>query len=123
MQKRDRLDRQLERRQHAARMRAVPTASERLLWEQLRGCRLGAAFRRQVPVANRFVVDFLAPREKVVVEVDGGYHAKRAAADERRDAALRRAGRRVVHVTAAEVTAELPAVLDRIRAALVERLA
>jgi hypothetical protein len=34
-------------------------------------------------VIGRFIVDFLAPRQCLVVEVDGGYHATRAGADAR----------------------------------------
>jgi very-short-patch-repair endonuclease len=72
-------------------MRFEPTASEAALWRALSGKRLGVAFRRQVPI-GRYIVDFLAPSARLVVEVDGGYHARRATADARRDAALRRAG-------------------------------
>jgi very-short-patch-repair endonuclease len=42
---------------------------------------LGVSFRRQVPLGNRFIVDFLAPVARLVVEVDGGYHARRREAD------------------------------------------
>ena len=74
-------------------------------------------FRRQVPI-GRHIVDFLAPAVKVVVEVDGGYHAGRAKADRRRDAALEKAGYRVMRVKAEAVMGELGAVVETIRAAL-----
>ncbi|RYZ01020.1 MAG: DUF559 domain-containing protein [Myxococcales bacterium] len=61
---------------------------------------LGVVFRRQVVVLGRYIADFLAPSVKLIVEVDGGYHARRGAADARRDEALRRAGYRVVRVPA-----------------------
>ena len=51
-------------------MRFAPTAEERLLWQALRGRRLGVAFRRQVPI-GRFIVDLLAPAEHLVVEIEG----------------------------------------------------
>src|SRR5690606_27964289 len=50
------------------------SASEAALWRRLRGRRLGVQFRRQV-VLGSFVVDFLAPSARLVVEVDGGWHA------------------------------------------------
>jgi very-short-patch-repair endonuclease len=53
-----------------------------VLWQAIRDGRLGVQFRRQVPV-GRYIVDFLAPRERLVVEVDGGYHTARVAADAR----------------------------------------
>jgi len=102
----------------AHHMRFEPTVSERRLFEAVRGRRLGVSFRRQVPI-GRFIVDLLAPAEKVVVEVDGGYHARRAKADARRDEALRRLGYRVVRLEAELVMRELPVALERIRAALV----
>jgi very-short-patch-repair endonuclease len=69
--------------------------------------------------ARAFVVDFAAPRSKLVVEVDGGYHAARAGADRRRDAQLARMGFRVLRIEAERVRRDLPGVLELIRAALV----
>jgi very-short-patch-repair endonuclease len=98
-------------------MRQAPTDSEATLWHSLRARQLGVEFRRQVPVLH-FIVDFLAPAARLVVEVDGGYHARRAGADARRDDKLRRAGYRVLRVGADAVSVALPAVLGGIRQAL-----
>ena len=87
---------------HAHRMRQAPTDSEATLWRALRARQLGVEFRRQVPVL-RFIVDFLAPAARLIVEVDGGYHARRTRADARRDEKLRRAGYRVLRVHADNV--------------------
>jgi Protein of unknown function (DUF559) len=35
-------------------------------------------FRWQVPLLGRFIADFLAPAERLVIEVDGGHHAEQA---------------------------------------------
>jgi very-short-patch-repair endonuclease len=48
-------------------------------------------------------VDFAAPAVRLVVEVDGGYHAGRVRADARRDRELQRLGWRVVRVAAGVV--------------------
>jgi very-short-patch-repair endonuclease len=75
-------------------------------------------FRGQVVVLGRYVADFLAPTVKLVVEVDGSYHARRAAADARRDEALRRAGYRVVRLEA-ELVLRAPALaVSELRQAL-----
>ena len=109
--------------QRARAMRFQPTPSEQALWSALRGKRLlGVAFRRQAPI-GRFVVDFLAPSRRVVVEVDGGYHAGRVAADARRDAWLRRAGYRVVRLEAELVLSNLPGALPRIEVELAQGMA
>lgn len=102
-------------RAHAMRINMTP--SEARLWEALRGSKLGVAFRRQVPIGH-YIVDFLAPSARLIVEVDGGYHAERASADARRDRALERAGYRVVRVSAERVMREFGAVVAEIRAVL-----
>ena len=105
--------------QRAAAMRSDLTWSEAALWRALSGRRLeGIQFRRQVVLANRFIVDFLAPREKIVVEVDGGYHSRCRARDARRDRVLARLGYRVVRLDAELVLRDLPAALALVRAAL-----
>src|SRR5271165_4513780 len=78
--------------ERAAEMRSAPTASEAWLFEAVRGGRLGVAFRRQVSILGRFIVDLLVPELRLVVEIDGPYHEQRRAADARRDRVLERAG-------------------------------
>jgi very-short-patch-repair endonuclease len=103
----------------ARHMRLHPTASEQVLFEALRGRRLGAAFRRQVPV-GQFIADLVAPKARLIIELDGGYHAGRVAADARRDAVLQRLGFRVLHLDADRVMRDLEGALAEIRAALSE---
>jgi very-short-patch-repair endonuclease len=100
--------------------RLAPTNSEQLLWERALRCRgLGVEFRRQVVIAERWIVDFLAPRQKLVVEVDGrAYHRHRRPADARRDRKLARLGYRVLRLDAELVERNLPEAVSRIRAAL-----
>jgi len=56
-------------------------------------------FVRQV-VVSRYIVDFLAPAARLVVDVDGVCHAQpgRLAADRRRDETLVRLGYRVLRL-------------------------
>ena len=91
----------------ADEMRRAPTLSEARLFEAVRGGRLGVTFRRQVPLLGRFIADLLAPEVRLIVEVDGGYHAERQRADDRRDRALARAGYRVLRLDAERVTRDL----------------
>ena len=97
---RQQLKRQALLEERAHEMRHQPTESEAALWSALKGNQHGVAFRRQVLIGNRYIVDFLAPSLKLVVEVDGGYHARRGVPDERRERFLRRLGYRVVRVKA-----------------------
>lgn len=52
------------------------------------------------------------------MEVDGGYHAERCAADARRDEKLRRAGLRVVRVPAELLVGDLERAVECVRGAL-----
>jgi len=98
--------------------RRVMTASELRLWSALKARQLGVQFRREVPLARRYFVDFCAPSVRLVVEVDGACHAQRPRADARRDAALRALGYRVLRVEAVLVMADLPAAVALVRAAI-----
>jgi very-short-patch-repair endonuclease len=103
--------------QRAQLMRAFPSPPEERLWRAFRSGQLGVPFRRQV-VLGRTIVDFVAPRALLVVEVDGAQHRLRRAADLGRDAKLARVGYRVLRLEAGLVMRELPTALERIREAL-----
>ena len=76
----------------AAQMRRAPTPPEEKLFEAVRRGRLGVTFRRQVPIAGRFIADFYASSVKLVVEVDGAGHDERRRADARRDKVMADSG-------------------------------
>ena len=99
-------------------LRGRATASESLLWQQLSRKKLGVNFRRQVPLLGRFIGDFVAAEVRLVVEVDGGWHSDRAAADARRDRALARAGYRVLRLDERLVRERVGEAVEIIRAAL-----
>ncbi len=86
----------------AKAMRREPTVAESRLWAMLRRGRLGVRFRRQV-VVDRFIVDFLCERHRLVVEVDGEAHEGRADLDAERDARLLAMGLRVIRLRNEEV--------------------
>ena len=98
-------------------MRFALTPSEDALWKALRRTQLGVKFRRQVAI-GRYIADFCAPAARLIVEVDGAYHARRRAADARRDRALGRLGYRVFRLDAALVMSRLPEAVARVREAL-----
>jgi len=87
------------------------------LWRGISGRQLGVVFRRQYRI-GKHVADFAAPAVKLVVEVDGLWHVRLRAADERRDRVLARAGWRLVRLPAELVERELAVAVDRVRDAL-----
>lgn len=99
-------------------MRLFPQGPEVLLWRELRGGKLGLPFRRQVVLANRFIADFLAASIRLVVEVDGATHARRHAADARRDRELARLGYHVLRIPVAVVLYSLADAVALVRAAV-----
>jgi len=98
-------------------MRHNPTDTEAILWRQLSGKQLGVAFKRQVPV-DRYIVDFLAPASKLIVEVDGGIHSVQRSRDACRDRTLTRLGYRVVRIAARVVRGNVAEAVALIRQAL-----
>jgi very-short-patch-repair endonuclease len=99
-------------------LRRVMTEAEKRLWYHLRAHRfLGVKFKRQKPVGP-YVVDFVCPTLKVVVEVDGGQHSEKAEYDRLRDAHLRKRGYTVLRFWNNEVMENLEGVLERVAAAI-----
>ena len=104
--------------EQAKALRQRQTDAEGLLWHYLRKKQLGGyKFRRQQPIGP-YIVDFACMPEKLLVELDGGQHAERAAHDERRDAFLRSKGFRVLRFWNNEVFENCFGVLERVYEAL-----
>lgn len=102
----------------ARALRRNMTDAERLLWTSLRDRQLGGwKFRRQHPI-EPFVVDFVCVERKLIIEVDGGQHAKRVQEDMKRSDCLRNKGYKVLRFWNNQVLQETDAVLDTILAAL-----
>ena len=112
------LKRQAILAQHAHAMRHAPTPSEAALWRLLSARKLGVAFRRQVPLAGRYIADYLAPSARLVIEVDGASHRHRSHADARRDRVLARLGYRILRLEAGLVLQQPALAIARIQAAL-----
>ena len=83
-------------------LRADATPAERVLWQIIRGGKLGARFRRQQPVGP-FIVDFYCAQAGLVVELDGAGHAEQTDYDDRRTRWLADKGLTVVRFANADV--------------------
>ena len=94
-------------------MRSNPTRSEEWLWRRLSGSKTGFAFRRQL-VIGQHIVDFACINVRLVVEVDGEYHAARERHDGARERALNSLGWKVLRVSDHDVFGDLKAVVDSI---------
>jgi very-short-patch-repair endonuclease len=76
----------------AAELRRNPTEAEAKLWKLLRAHQLdGVGFRRQHAI-GQYIVDFCAPRRKLIIELDGSQHLDQQIYDEERSAFLEAQG-------------------------------
>ena len=101
-------------KERARRLRSQMTDSELALWERLRRKQVQAVqFYRQKPIGN-YIVDFYAPKPKIVVEVDGSQHmdSEHAARDLQRDAFLASQGLRVLRFDDLQVLKEIEGVME-----------
>jgi very-short-patch-repair endonuclease len=98
-------------------LRKHMTPEERVIWQELRGNRLGAHFRRQQVLAP-YIVDFYCHAARLVVELDGSPHREQQGYDRMRDEYFRRCGIRVLRVSNVSVRNELASVVAAIRSAL-----
>jgi very-short-patch-repair endonuclease len=104
------------RRAAAKRLRANTTPHERKLWRALKELPVeGTHFRRQAPVGP-YVVDFLCPAARLIIELDGGHHNEdeMARRDRERERWLEQQGYRIVRFWNSEIAGDLTAVLERI---------
>jgi len=80
----------------AQELRHNQTEAETRLWAYLRYPRLdGIGFRRQHAIGN-YIVDFCAPRQKLIIELDGSQHLELEEYDTERTTFLELKGYRVL---------------------------
>ena len=103
-----------EKLNRARELRRDMTPAEKILWQELRGNKLGVHFRRQQVIAG-FIVDFYCHRADLVVEVDGDIHDLQKEEEARREKVLNELGLRVVRFKNDEVMRELPVVVGKIK--------
>lgn len=101
--------------------RKNPTDAERILWEQLKGGRLGQHFRRQHIVAD-FIPDFVCLSKQLIIEIDGGYHfeGEQPLLDADRTKVLLEQGFKVLRFTNEEVIGNIESVIRTITKELKE---
>jgi very-short-patch-repair endonuclease len=102
------------RRDRARQLRRAQTDAEKKLWDRLKGGRLhGVRFRRQFPIGS-FFADFCAPKQSLVIELDGSQHANMLIADKRRTKFLESLGYRVVRFWDSDALAFADEVVEKI---------
>jgi len=109
----------------ARQLRQNLTDSEQVLWLRLRGKQVaGVQFYRQKPIGD-FIVDFYAPKAKLVIEIDGSQHLEtyHAEKDRQRDEYLRNLGLIVLRFNSRQVLKETEATMEFVYQAIAKRMA
>ncbi len=103
----------------ARAMRSTPTKAEQKLWWHLRHRLATPAshFRRQVHL-GRYIVDFANHSLKVVIEIDGGQHARQIKSDALRTKFLQSEGYRVLRFWNNDVLGNINGALEMIQSAI-----
>jgi len=101
-------------KKYARALRKKMTDSEMLLWSRIRKKQLlGAQFYRQSPIEG-FIVDYLCPSAKLIIEVDGGQHnlPEQIERDRKRDGALHDLGYKVLRFSDRDVLLNIQGVVE-----------
>ena len=105
-----------EKLERSRELRREMTPAEKILWQELRGNKLGVHFRRQQVIAG-FIVDFYCHKADLVIELDGSVHEgdEQKESDTERDKVLSKLGLRVLRFRNEDLIKNLSGVLGRIR--------
>ena len=100
-------------------LRNNPTDTELFLWKYLQKSQIeGFKFRRQQPI-GQYIVDFVCPKKKLIIELDGGGHAFQEEKDKRRDIWLKKEGFTVLRFWDNDVFNNIEGILESIRGHLI----
>ena len=106
---------------YAKRLRRNSTQAEVLLWSRLKARQIeGMKFRRQQQIEN-FIIDFVCFEKRIVIELDGGQHAKNKDKDNERDRLLTENGFTVLRFWDNEVFENIEGVLEAIRQKCIQK--
>ncbi len=99
-----------------------PTEAESVLWEELRGKKIGSKFRRQHPVLN-FIPDFVCLTKRLIIEADGSVHDSKEAKkyDQERTEELKKYDFKVLRFSNDDIISNTAKVVSKIKSALNNR--
>ena len=103
---------------HSRDLRQNQTEAETKLWQNLRAHRCNEIHFRRQHVIGTYFVDFCAPRQKLIIEIDGGQHLEQQEYDKERTAYLESKGYKVLRFWNDEVMKNIEGVVETIMSEL-----
>ena len=97
----------------ARKLRNNMSPPEIILWNQLKGKKLGYDFHRQKPIDN-YIVDFFCQKLSLIIEVDGEVHIDKWEDDIIRQTKLESLGLKVLRFKASDIMKNLNNVIEAI---------
>ena len=99
---------------NAKQLRKNTTEAEKLLWYYIKNKQVkNYKFRRQAAIGN-YIVDFLCPKRKLIIELDGGQHNDNIKYDENRTKYLNTLGYKVLRFWDNDVFKNMNDILETI---------
>ncbi len=102
-------------------LRKLPTQAEKILWNELRGNKLGVRFRREHSI-DGYILDFYCFEARLILELDGPIHDFNKEYDEVRDKFFKDLGYQTLRIKNEEITENLDATTKAIEETLSLRL-
>jgi very-short-patch-repair endonuclease len=103
---------------HAKQNHRNLTPAEAKLWARMRAHRMKEVHIRNQHAIGNYVVDFCAPRRKLIIELDGSQHLDQQEYDTERTSYLESKGYRVIRFWNSDVLNDIEGVLRAIDLAL-----
>lgn len=103
-------------KEFAKENKKFPTEAETILWSQIKGKQLDVKFNRQHVIGD-YIVDFVAIKQRLIIEVDGGYHSELSQfeKDEFRTEKLSNMGFEVIRFSNEEIICNIDSVLNKLQ--------
>ena len=99
---------------HAKELHRNMAPAEAKLWAHLRAHRLGDIHFRNQHAIGKYIVDFCAPRKKLIIELDGSQHLEQHEYDEERTKYLETRGYKVIRFWNNQVMNDIDGVIRAI---------
>ena len=105
-------------KQLARKLRRNSTDAELKLWKAIRNSQIkNSRFRRQ-HIIGPFIVDFICPEKRLIIELDGGQHNEQVLQDQERTLFLEKQGFRVLRFWNNQIFNEFESVLEKLHQSL-----